>query len=117
MKILTLILFVLLSGCIQADEKEETPFLQLITAINTNDQELFRSVYSEKIRKSGEYSDWSKNFSEAKINVHKIFGDPIDPEEFTFKVEGNKLRVTFKGERVRSFRIVKEKNSWKLDQR
>ena len=116
MKLIILIGLLFIIGCKQTPQKEDS-FKSLLKAVYTNDQELFKSTYSEGIRESETQNDWSKNFKEAKANVIKLFGETYSLQDFKFSDEGNKVGIYFKGQLMFKIAVKKELKGWKLDER
>jgi hypothetical protein len=101
---------------------EHRPFLTWIKALRDSDVESFKSVYSTSMQKSMARKGWKKMLAKYEKDMTAEFGD-FKVEEFSLSFEPRqkkndegKLRITFKGKKLPSFGIVREKGVWKLDE-
>ena|SRR5580765_2403606 len=100
--------------------REAAPVIALLKAAKDSDVVGFRNAYSKEIREDKGQGDWQKNLKEAQVNMNKLFGDyQVRDFSFTFAGDSEKGKVTLshKGREAFPLKVIKEGNTWKVDER
>jgi len=96
------------------------PIADWLDSIKVSNLQLFKSVYSEKMKASLEKRGWDKVLKEYQDSCEKAFGD-YDLTDFRFSFEGDDksgaVKITFKGEQLPPLSVTKENNKWKINER
>ena len=96
------------------------PIADWLDSIKVSNLQLFKSVYSEKMKASLEKRGWDKVLKEYQDSCEKTFGD-YDLTDFRFSFEGDDksgaVKITFKGEQLPPLSVTKENNKWKINER
>jgi hypothetical protein len=100
--------------------REAAPVIAVLKAVNTSDVAGFRNAYSRPIRDDTGQSDWEKNLKDAQVNMTTLFGDyQLNDFSFTFAGDREKGKVTLfhKGREAFPLSVIKEGDTWKVDER
>jgi hypothetical protein len=100
--------------------REAAPVIAMLKAAKDSDVAGFRNAYSRDIREDKDQGDWEKNLKEAQVNMTKLFGNyRLDDFRFAFAGDSEKGKVTLshKGREAFPLNVIKEGNTWKVDER
>ena len=116
--------FVVSSSIVCAQEvktpREAAPVIAMLKAAKDSDVAGFKNAYSKEIREDKSQGDWKKNLTEAQVNMKKLFGDyQLSDFSFTFAGDSEKGKVTLshKGREAFPLNVIKEGDTWKVDER
>jgi hypothetical protein len=100
--------------------REAAPVIAMLKAVKDLDVAGFKNAYSKEIREDKGQGDWEKNLKEAHVNMSKLFGD-YQLNDFSFTFAGNsekgKVTLSHKGREVFPLNVIKEGDTWKVDER
>jgi hypothetical protein len=100
--------------------REVAPVIAVLKAAKDSDVAGFKNAYSKEIREDKGQGDWKQNLKEAQVNMNKLFGD-YQLSDFSFTFAGNsekgKVTLSHKGREAFPLNVIKEGNSWKVDER
>jgi hypothetical protein len=99
---------------------EAAPVIAVLKAAKDSDVAGFKNAYSKDIREARGQGDWKKNLEEAQVNMNKLFGNyQLRDFSFTFAGDSEKGKVTLfhKGREAFPLNVIKEGNTWKVDER
>jgi hypothetical protein len=100
--------------------REAAPVIAMLKAAKDTDVAGFKNAYSKEIREDKGQGDWKKNLQEAQVNMNKLFGDyQLRDFSFTFAGDRGKGKVTLshKGREAFPLNVIKEGDTWKIDER
>jgi len=100
--------------------REAAPVIAMLKAAKDSDVAGFRNAYSKEIREDKSQGDWNKNLKEAQVNMNKLFGNyQLSEFSFTFAGDGQKGKVTLshKGRQAFPLNVIREGDTWKVDER
>ncbi len=100
--------------------REAASVIAVLRAVKDLDVAGFKNAYSKEIREDKGQGDWEKNLKEARVNMTKLFGDyQLNDFSFTFAGNSEKGRVTVshKGREAFPLDVIKEGDTWKVDER
>ena len=100
--------------------REAAPVIALLKAAKDSDVAGFKNAYSKEIREDKGQGDWQKNLKEAQVNTNKLFGDyQLSDFSFTFAGDSEKGKITLfhKGREAFPVDVIKEEDTWKIDER
>jgi hypothetical protein len=116
--------FVVSSSIVCAQEvktpREAAPVIAMLKAAKDSDVAGFKNAYSKEIREDKGQGDWKKNLKEAQVNMNRLFGDyQLRDFSFTFAGDSEKGKVTLshKGREAFPLNVIKEGDTWKVDER
>jgi len=96
------------------------PIADWLDSIKVSNLQLFKSVYSEKMKARLEKRGWDKVLKEYQDSCEKAFGD-YDLTDFRFSFEGDDksgaVAITFEGKQLAPLSVTKENNKWKINER
>jgi hypothetical protein len=96
------------------------PIADWLDSIKASNLQLFKSVYSEKMKAGLEKRGWDKVLKEYQDSCEKAFGD-YDLADFGFSFEGDDkagaVEITFKDKQLPPLSVTKENNKWKINER
>lgn len=96
------------------------PIADWLDSIKVSNLQLFKSVYSEKMKASLEKRGWDKVLKEYQDSCKRAFDD-YDLADFGFSFEGDDrsgaVAITFEGEQLAPLSVTKENNEWKINER
>jgi hypothetical protein len=94
--------------------------LDWVKAVKTSNLELFKSLYSERMKAQLETQGWDAVFKQYQSECGTQFGDfePTDFELF-FQAEDQPhiLKIEFKGKPLGTVKLIEENNQWKINER
>jgi len=96
------------------------PFLDFLESLKTSNLELFKTVYSERMKAGFEKQGWDKVFRGYQNECKTEFGDfELTDFDLFFEAEDHPdvLKIEFKGKQLGSLQLVKENNLWKINER
>lgn len=98
------------------------PVYRWFKAVQTGDQELLKSVFSERIRKSHETTGWDKMMKTYQDVFKKDFGDyKLADLRFTFSGKADAttgtISIRVNGKDHDGLRMIKENGEWKVNER
>ena len=100
--------------------REAAPVIAMLKAAKDSDVAGFKNAYSKEIREDKGQGDWKKNLQEAQVNMNKLFGD-YQLSDFSFRFAGDskkgKVTLSHKGREAFPLRVIKEGDTWKVDER
>ncbi len=100
-------------------KRQSTPFENALKALQSDSASLFMNSFSERITK-GKTSEkyWGTKLQEGKAKFKKRFGD-YKLGDFTYKYDRkeSKLIIYFREKEEIRLRVIKEKGTWKLDEK
>ena len=99
---------------------EAAPVIAVLKAAKDSDVAGFKNAYSKEIREDKGQGDWKKNLKEAQVNMNKQFGDyQLSDFSFAFAGGGEKGKVTLshKGREAFPLNVIREGDTWKVDER
>ncbi|MHC4644490.1 MAG: hypothetical protein ACYTBJ_03235 [Planctomycetota bacterium] len=95
-------------------------FLDWMKAVKTSNIELFKSLYSDRMKAQFETQGWDAVFKQYQSELGAQFGDfePTDFELF-FQAEDQPhvLKIEFKGKPLGTIKLIEENNQWKMNER
>jgi len=100
--------------------REAAPVIAVLQAVKDSDVVGFKNAYSKEIREDKRQGDWKKNLKEAQVNMNKLFGDyQLSDFSFAFAGDSEKGKVTLshKGREAFPLNVIKEGDTWKVDER
>jgi hypothetical protein len=100
--------------------REAAPVIAVLKAVKGSDVDGFKNAYSKQIREDKGQGDWEKNLKDAQVNLEKLFGDyQLDDFSFTFAGGSEKGKVTLSHQGMEAFplNVIKEGDTWKVDER
>ena len=101
------------------------PVAQIISAIQHNDLEPFKSAWCQEI-KNADYmhsvgeDKWTHLFEDTRSGFRNMFGDDYNLQDFNFIYLGDNemglIQIDYKGKRMTDigFTVVREENQWKV---
>ncbi len=96
------------------------PIFAWLHAVKISDVEQFKLVFSERMKRKFKKYRWSDLLEDYQIVFKHDFGN-YEMEDFTFEFNGDKDKgeviVFHNGVKYGGLRVVKEKESWKVDER
>jgi len=97
------------------------PVLQWLEAAKNGDLELLKTVFAERVRKQFAGEGWDNVMKTYQRVFQKEFGD-YTLDDFAFEFEGGEehgtVSIVFKEKKLPGkLRVVKEKDSWKVNER
>jgi hypothetical protein len=100
--------------------REAAPVIAVLKAVKDSDVAGFKNAYSKEISEDKGQGDWDKNLKEAQVNMNKLFGDyQLNDFSFTFDGDSEKGKVTLSHKGLEAFplNVIKEGDTWKVDER
>ena len=100
--------------------REAAPVIAMLKAVKGSDVAGFKNAYSKEIREDKGQGDWEKNLKEAQVNMNKLFGDyQLSDFSFTFAGDSEKGKITLshKGREAFPLNVIREGDTWKIDER
>ena len=99
--------------------EQSTPFENVLTSMKSGSSSLFKSCFSERIIDGEEDEQvWMSRLEEGKEKFGERFGD-FEVTDFSYEYEAkeSKLVIYFKNKRQFAMKVVKENETWKLDEK
>lgn len=98
------------------------PVYRWFKAVQTGDQELLKSVFSQRIRKAHDATGWDKMMKTYQEVFKKDFGDyKLADLRFTYSGKAGAINgtvsVRVNGKDHHGLRVINEKGDWKVDER
>jgi len=91
----------------------------LFLAVQRQDIDLFKSAYSSRMQEEFARKNWRVSFRACTELFREQLGD-YSPEDFRYSFSGTNeegvVETVFKGRALSGMRVVKEGDSWKLDE-
>ncbi len=99
--------------------EQSTPFENVLQALKSDSVDLFMNSFSLQIIDGNKDKElWLTRLNQGKEKFKQRFG-VFQPSDFLYKYDKaeSKLIVIFKGKEQFRISVIKEGNTWKLDQR
>lgn len=96
------------------------PFLDFLESLKTSNLQLFKTVYSKRMKAGFEKQGWDKVFRQYQDECRTEFGDfELTDFDLFFEAENRPdvLKIEFKGKQLGSLQLIKENNLWKINER
>ena len=99
--------------------EQSSPFEKLLTAIQKDSSELFKSAFSSRIitDENSNTKTWDDRLEIAQERFTDKFGE-FELSDFTynFNKKESKLVIFYKTEEIVQMKVIKENGNWKLDE-
>ncbi len=96
------------------------PIADWLDSIKVSNLELFKTVYSERMKAGFEKQGWDKVFRGYQNEWETELGDfELTDFDLFFEAENmpNVLKIQFKDKQLGSLQLIKENNLWKINER
>lgn len=100
------------------------PIHNLLKSVKTQDKDLLKSSFSKRMVKNlGNGPGWAESLKQYTLLFKKEFGN-YQMSDFKYKFIPSKndpkkgqVSIIFKGKKLEGLRVIKEGDSWKMDER
>ncbi|MFH0792449.1 MAG: hypothetical protein V2A74_00290, partial [bacterium] len=99
---------------------EVRPVATLIIAVRQNDVNLFKSVYSSRMKSVLEKTGWKIGLGKYRKTFSEEFGEyQLDDFTLSYSGDGNAglVYITFKNKQMGELRVIREDSVWKLNEK